>query len=395
MSGLRRDNQRDWSVKTTSREENRHLKAIICERIRQRGKIPFSEFMELCLYHPIHGYYQTGREKIGKKGDYYTSASVHPVFGRLLGRQLREMGGFLEERPFWLVEAGAGRGSLAADILADLAQDSPVLFDRVRYGILERSPSFIEEQKARLEPYRGKVEWLDLQEVQEGGLQGCFFANEFIDAFPVHRVMVKGGRIREVYVTEEDGAFCEVLGEPCSEEISRYLDGMAIRLEEGQQAEVNLEIARWYDQVGRVLRRGFILIIDYGYLAQDLYVSDRPSGTLLCYYRHTCSSDPYTHIGFQDITSHVNFTDLIKKGESLGFQLTGFVPQYQFLLSLGFLGQISRQKDKGLSSDESLMERLTMKHLILPDGGMGDTFKVLIQHRGIDHVRLTGLQPLG
>ncbi len=395
MSGLRRDNQRDWSVKSTSSEENRHLKEIICDRIRQRGKIPFSEFMELCLYHPIHGYYQTGRETIGKKGDYYTSSSVHRVFGRLLGRQLREMGSLMEEGTFWLVEAGAGRGTLAADILEYLAQESPILFDRLRYGIVERSSSFIEEQKVRLQPYRGKVEWLDLEKLQEGGLQGCFFANEFIDAFPVHRVMVKDGTLREIYVTEENGSFHEVLGEPWSKGIRPYLDDMAIRLEEGQQGEVNLEAGKWYDRVGRVLRRGFILIIDYGHLAQDLYASDRSSGTLLCYYRHTCSSDPYGHIGFQDITSHVNFTDLIRKGESLGFQLTGFVPQYRFLLSLGFLDQIDRQKDRGLSSDGSLTERLTMKHLILPDGGMGDTFKVLIQHRGIDHVRLTGLRPLG
>ena len=238
------------------------------------------------------------------------------------------------------------------------------------------------------------LDWLDLHDVQAGGLQGCFLANEFVDAFPVHRVVVRDGMLQEIYVTEEDGILHEVLGEPSSAEIPRYLAGMEVRLEEGQQAEVNLEASRWYDQVGKVLSRGFLLTIDYGYLAQDLYASDRRSGTLLCYSRHTCSDNPYTHIGRQDMTTHVNFTGLIRKGESLGFHVTGFVPQYRFLLSLGFLDEVERQQERGMSSDESLKQRLTMKHLILPDGGMGDTFKVLIQHKGIDHVRLTGLQPL-
>jgi SAM-dependent MidA family methyltransferase len=146
--------------------------------------------------------------------------------------------------------------------------------------------------------------------------------------------------------------------------------------------------------VGKVLRRGFLLTIDYGHLAQELYGSHRREGTLLCYYRHTVSDNPYIHIGLQDMTTHVNFTGLIRKGQSLGFHLTGLVPQYQFLLSLGFLQEIQRLENQALSSEESLRERLTMKHLILPDGGMGDTFRVLVQHKGVDSIHLSGLRPL-
>ena len=130
------------------------------------------------------------------------------------------------------------------------------------------------------------------------------------------------------------------------------------------------------------------------FLAHDLYASYRRSGTFLCYYRHTCSENHYEHVGFQDMTAHVNFSALIDQGESVGFHQTGFVPQYQFLLSLGFLDEIEREQKKNHTQDGSLLERLTMKHLILPDGGMGDTFKVLIQHKGIKQVTLTGLQPL-
>ncbi|NIQ40207.1 MAG: SAM-dependent methyltransferase [Proteobacteria bacterium] len=375
-------------------QENQDLKQIILNRIHREGKIPFSEFMEHCLYHPGHGYYMTEGEKIGKKGDYYTSPSVHPVFGRLLARQLGEMGDLLQDGTFWIVEAGAGRGMLARDILDFVAQEFPVFFARLKYGVVETGPRFVKEQEVRLAPYVGKVEWLNLQEVREASLQGCFLANEFFDAFPVHRVVLQNGALEEIYVTEEDGRFCEVLGELTSEEIPRYLDDLDIRLGEGEQAEVNLKALDWYDQVGRVLNRGFLMTIDYGYLAQDLNASQRRSGTLLCYYRHTCSDNPYGHIGLQDLTTHVNFSGLIRKGETLGFSLTGFVRQYRFLLSLGFLDEIQRLRGRAQSGEAALRESLKMKHLVLPDGGMGETFKVLIQHRGVDDVQLRGLCPL-
>jgi SAM-dependent MidA family methyltransferase len=204
---------------------------------------------------------------------------------------------------------------------------------------------------------------------------------------------MRDGKLREIYVGEKGGTFSDILADPSSAEIPRYLDDLSIRLEEGQHAEINLEAVRWLDHVDRVLKRGFLLTIDYGFLAEDLYGPARFMGTMLCYYRHGYSDDPYIHIGVQDITAHVNFSSLIRKGESLGFHLTGLVPQYQFLLSLGFLEEMERLETT-LSTEEALAERLTMKNLILPDGGMGDTFKVLIQHRGVYPVQLSGLRLL-
>lgn len=379
----------------THLDDNQALRQIISDRIRHRGKIPFAEFMEFCLYHPIHGYYQTEREKIGRAGDYYTSPSVHPVFGRLLAKQLGEMGDLLQDGTFWVLEAGAGRGLLAQDILDECARRFPALYERLRYGILEKSHSFLDEQKRRLVSHPGKVDWFDLKGLRRANLQGCILANEFFDALPVHRIVLRGGVAREIYITEKDGSFCEVLSEPSSRKIHRYLADSGVDLEEGQQAEVGLEAIRWYDEAAGTLARGFFMIIDYGFLAHDLYASYRRSGTFLCYYRHTFSDNPYGRVGFQDMTAHVNFSALIGHGESLGFHVTGFVPQYQFLLSLGFLDEIEREQEKkDCPEDRSLMERLTMKQLILPDGGMGDTFKVLIQHKGIEHVTLSGLQPL-
>ncbi len=384
---------RGWSVKTRPDEENPKLKRLILNQIHRKGKIPFSEFMDLCLYHPDHGYYRTRGEKIGKEGDYYTSPCVHPVFGRLIGKQLQEMDSLLGEGAFWVIEVGAGRGNLAGDILDSIARKSPSLFERVTYGILEKNPVFIEEQKRKLAPYGERVVWLDLEGIQPRKLQGCLLANELIDAFPFHRITMRDGKLREIYVGEKGGTFSDILADPSSAEIPRYLDDLSIRLEEGQHAEINLEAVRWMDHVDRVLKRGFLLTIDYGFLAEDLYGPARFMGTMLCYYRHGYSDDPYIHIGVQDITAHVNFSSLIRKGESLGFHLTGLVPQYQFLLSLGFLEETERLETT-LSTEEALAERLTMKNLILPDGGMGDTFKVLIQHRGVYPVQLSGLRLL-
>jgi SAM-dependent MidA family methyltransferase len=303
------------------------------------------------------------------------------------------MGEILGGEPFWIVEAGAGPGFLARDILDSLNERAPRFFETVRYGIVERGAPFVDEQRARLASYADRVEWLDVGDAGSTGFEGCFLANEFFDALPAHRVVIRDGALREIYVIEENGRFAEGLGEPSTDEIALYFDEMEIHPEEGQQAEVNLEVSKWYDRIGRALRRGFVLSIDYGHLAPDLYHPDRRSGTLACYYRHTRSDDPYARIGLQDMTTHVNFTDLIKRGEAVGLQLTGFVPQYRFLLSLGFLKEVSRQDEQGMSSSDSMMDRLTMKHLILP-GGMGDTFKVLIQHKGVDPVQLTGLREL-
>ncbi|MBW2056077.1 MAG: SAM-dependent methyltransferase [Deltaproteobacteria bacterium] len=380
-------------MKIPPARENPDLKKFILRRIRDKGRITFSEFMELCLYHPVHGYYQTKGQKIGKDGDYYTSPCVHPVFGRLLGRQLMEMDSLLGEEAFWILEAGAGRGTLAADILDSIARESPRFFERIEYGIVEKSNPFREEQKDRLASYEDRVHWLDPEAACAQGLQGCVVANEFFDAFPAHRVVVEDGRLLEIYVTEEEGGFREVFDEPSTAEIVRYFDQMGVSLAEGQKAEINLQALGWYDRLARILSRGFFLTIDYGYLAEELYDAPRLSGTLLCYYRHTCSDNPYAHIGLQDMTTHVNFTGLIKKGESLGFRLAGLVPQYRFLLCLGFLEELEK-RNEGLTPRQSLVERLTMKHLILPEGGMGDTFKVLIQYRGLDRVQLTGLRPL-
>jgi SAM-dependent MidA family methyltransferase len=168
---------------------------------------------------------------------------------------------------------------------------------------------------------------------------------------------------------------------------------MGVTLLEGQKAEVNLKALDWMEKIESCLKKGFVLTIDYGYPAEELYAPYRREGTLLCYHRHQTSEKFLERLGEQDITSHVNFTGLIRKGEEVGLHFTGLVPQYQFLIGLGLLQEMESLGGK-LSEVDGLNLRLTLKHLIEPEAGMGEVFKALIQHKGIENPRLDGLRGL-
>ena len=336
---------------------------IVREEIKSKGPITFRRFMELCLYHPEHGYYSKG-PAIGKEGDFFTSSSVGEIFGRTLAHALKEMldvvGGDV------LVEMGAGTGDLAKDVLKEFT-------DRgwpVRYVIVERSPSLRELQREKLEGI--PVEWVSrICELEP--VCGVFFSNELVDAFPVHLVEKRDGRLWEVYVdVNEDGSFVEVLGEPSTEEIDFFFELQEVELPDGFRTEVNLDIFRWLEDVARALERGFLVTIDYGYNSYDFYHPSRNRGTLMCYYRHTSCEDPFVRLGKQDMTSHVNFSAIARYGERLGFDVVGFTNQVNFLIDAGILDLVRDQR-----------ELLQVKTLIMPGSGMGERFKVLVQGRGV------------
>jgi SAM-dependent MidA family methyltransferase len=192
-------------------------------------------------------------------------------------------------------------------------------------------------------------------------------------------------------VGEHDGGFVEATGDLSSPEIGEYFTDDAVVLLEGQKAEVNLHARQWIHTVGRSLRRGFVLTIDYGCLARELYAPQRRSGTIMCYHRHRSSKNPYERLGGQDMTAHVNFSALIRGGKEAGLSFTGLVPQYRFLIGLGLLGEMA-EAAKGMSEIEGLKMRLSLKHLIEPDVGMGEIFKVLIQHKGVEKPQLDGMR---
>jgi SAM-dependent MidA family methyltransferase len=354
--------------------------------------------MEWCLYHPEDGYYRSERMGIGKDGDFYTSPCVHPLFGSLIAKQLFQMSEQLKGTFFDVVEQGGGKGFLGEDVLQWAKKNSPAFYQRLRYHFIETSPHLLKEQRERLAEHEkeGKVFWMDPEAFEEGKnlMEGCFLSNELVDAFPVHQVIFDHGNLKEIYVTQDHGQLKEQWGEPSDSRIVHYFQSMGIHLQEGQRAEVNLKALDWVEKVARCLRRGFVLTIDYGHLAKELYGSHRRDGTLLCYYQHRASENPYERLGEQDITSHVNFSSLIQKGEEVGLRCAGLVPQYQFLLALGLLQEME-SLGREMSEMDALQLRLSLKHLIEPEMGMGEVFKVLIQHKGIHQPHLDGLRDLG
>jgi SAM-dependent MidA family methyltransferase len=378
--------------------ENEELVGIIRDRISVHGRIPFAEFMDLALYHPRQGYYQSFRERIGPGGDYYTSPHIHPVFGALLSRQLHQMWERLgHPNAFTIVEMGAGKGLLCSDILGYCRNHLPDFYKNLVYLLAETSPALRDQQKSLLYPFEGegKIQRVAPQDFLDGGrpFTGCLLSNELIDAFPVHLVQQEKNRLREIYVTCPDGFFQEVLGEPSSPLIEEYFRLYGSPLQEGQRGEVNLKALEWVEGISRALQGGFVLTLDYGYLAPELYHPERRDGTLLCYFRHTVSSNPYRRVGRQDITAHVNFTALIKKGEALGLQKEGYTEQYKFLVALGLLQELENlEKASGqYSASAFLQEKLAMRTFLIP-GGMGTLFKVLAQSKGVRGSGLLGFQ---
>jgi len=379
--------------------ENRRLKRAIISRIRQRRRITFWEFMNLCLYHPSYGYYCSNREKIGRAGDYYTSPCVHPIFGQLIAKQIEQMWVLMGEKPgFRIVEFGSGKGFLCHDILCYLRRENPDFLGNLSYQMVETSPFSRREGENLLSEngFGEKVQWVIPREVESENfrIQGCILSNELIDSFPVHLVTLQDGHLREIFVTHRNGQFREEIGELSSAALEDYFEKVGVVLDEGQRAEVNLMALDWMEMVGRILTEGFVITIDYGHEAEILYSPLRRNGTLLCYYRHTWSDNPYERVGLQDITSHVDFTSLMNKGEEMGLRKVGFTTQYRFLIGLGLLEEAQRFMGENETSLEWIKSRLAIKTLILPDGGMGDVFKVLIQEKGLDNPQLDGLRDM-
>jgi len=377
---------------------DRLLRDIILDRIRDRGRITFAEFMTACLYEPGLGYYTSPGRKVGAEGDFYTSSNVHEVFGRLIAREIRCMWHSMGEPDrFEIIEVGAGNGRLAADVMDTLVEIDRRFYDAVTFRLIEAEPTLKELQREMLAAHLAKVVWSEPADLAQGRIafSGCLYSNELIDSFPVNLVEMTSAGLREVYVTATGDELGESLEKPSTPELEEYLRRLGITLFEGQRAEINLAARSWLKAVARAVTRGFVMTIDYGYHAAELYAPFRKNGTLLCYYRHTIEGNPYIRLGLQDITSHVDFTTLINDGEESGLRKVWFGEQYRFLMGAGMLEELMALEARAMSDEQRLKHRLALKKLMLPDGGMGDTFQVLIQSKGIDNPQLLCMREWG
>ena len=370
------------------------LVAAISSEIAKNGPIPFVRFMELALYHPQYGYYMrqpdgVDHERIGWAGDFYTSSDVHPILGRAIAAQARQMDELLgHPNPLTIVEMGAGKGLLARDCLAAIQAKQDDLASRVRYVMIERSPAMQALQRQHLAPWLhepGLVTWIEgMDALAPQSVTGLFFSNELVDAFPIHRIQKVADQAQELFVDYRDGRFEECLKPLSTPALDLYLQRLNLPWPDGYRTEVNLQALEWMEQVAQRIDRGFVVTIDYGHTAQDLYGPERKDGTFLCYYQQLTGDVPYVRIGQQDMTAHVDFTSLATVGAAAGLSVTGFTNQMSFLMGLGVEDMIGQLDPESPEFGAAI-------HLLKPDG-MGRTFKILVQHRGIERPDLDGLK---
>ena len=367
------------------------LRDLIIERIKNKGNITFAEFMQMALYYPEYGYYNSNAVSIGKSGDFYTSPAVHRMFGELVAVQLEEMWRILGSAPFTVVEMGANAGWLCYDIMHYIKNEYPAFYKKVQYFIVESNPHLREKQQELFcgDPvFDEKVSWHSYGEdgFSFDAVQGCFLSNEFIDALPVHRLLVKEGEVKEIYVGYNGDDFYEIVGDVCNHALKDFCSNAEMPLRDGRVLEINLAARDYLNHVAQKLNCGFVLTIDYGDTAQRLYRDNTTGGTLRCYYRHNVNHDYYERPGEQDITASVDFSFLMDVGKGAGLEVTGLVKQSHYLIALGVLEKLNNMMN-------NLETVLKVKNLFLPEG-MGDVFKALIQHRNVKNPCLSSLKPL-
>jgi SAM-dependent MidA family methyltransferase len=417
------------------------LQQLIIERIQHEGPIPFATYMRMALYEPGYGYYVSGAPKMGWEGDYFTSTDVSTLFAHCMGRQLYAMWEKLK-RPesFLIVEEGAGRGQLAEGVRAWAQKAAPDFLAALHYQVedIRAGQDVLDTpqtgqppvgyaasgrpQDTLIPPHKkpgnpaagyptpGRPQGSPLP--YTGGLDGrpgnesggrmelsvpsVILSNELIDAFPVHIVEKRDGQLYEVYVDEQDGRLYEVLSEPSAPEVAGYLDVYKVpwrTFEDGWRAEINLDALRWMERTAQRIRKGFILTIDYGEKARELYTRHRRHGTLTSYFQHQVTERPLARPGAQDITAHVNFTALIDSARRHGLRLSRFTTQREWLESLGIREELEQRRlqefaeaDTARATDRGQVALLQWYNLrqrvdvLTNPYGMG-SFKVLILRR--------------
>jgi SAM-dependent MidA family methyltransferase len=355
------------------------LRELIADRIRTSGPISFAEFMELSLYHPELGYYARASQKTGRAGDFFTSVDVGPIFGGLLARQFGEMWRVLGEKgPFDLVEAGAGNGRLARDVLDAAERHDPEFYSAIRLSLVEQSPAARAAQIDTLGPHASRLHHSATS--LPGEVHGVIFSNELLDALPTHIVVMSENGLREVFVDVERDRFVERYEELSTPRIAEYLARAGAEMRVGWRAEVNLAAEEWLTNAANSLRKGFLIVIDYGHDEQELYGGSHAAGTLTSFKKHSQPADFMQQPGETDMTAHVDLTAITRAARRAGLDILGRLDQTYFLLGLG-LAEL-----EGLS----LHQRLALKTLLLP-GGLGSTHKVLIFGRSAGTPPLKGL----
>lgn len=343
------------------------------EMIQSGGSLSFARFMELALYAPYLGYYTGGKHKLGSRGDFLTAPEISPLFAKSIARQCQQIA--LKFSSYEILEFGAGSGVFAKDLL--FALDEMGILPK-HYFILEVSAELRDRQQRFLQSecpqFFSRIKWLDT--LTHFSMEGIIFANEVMDAMPVHAFEIQENDIKERFVTWQHDQFCFESREPLTPKLKALCQTLreTYLLPNGYQSEIHLFLSAWIQTIAKVLIKGVILLIDYGYGREEYYHPDRSMGTLMCYYQHHKHDNPFKWVGLQDITAHVDFTTVIESADAIGFKLAGYTTQAAFLTACGLL-EIA-EKEKNFSEKEKFQQNTAIKKLIFPHE-MGEVIKVM------------------
>ena len=377
------------------------LRDAILTRIRTDGPMPFAEYMDLALYDPTRGYYACADRRSGRAGDFFTSVDTGSLFGELLSKQFGQMWRIVTSQAgdhrghCDLVEAGAGDARLARDILDRSTVADPEFYAAIRYTLVERSPAGRRAHTSTLDPHRPKLRSSGVE--LPSRIHGIIFANELLDALAVHPIVMTGDGLREVYVDADGQRLVERLG-PMSSIVRAHVERFRIRLEPGWRAEVCPAAVNWVEDAGRCLDRGFLVLVDYGHEAAELYSLTHATGTRASYRRHGVATDatgnesspPWLEApGTVDITAHVDLTAVRRAAEHVGLRTLGVLDQTYFVLGLASAELAETESDEEHDDGEAMKRRLALKTLLLP-GGLGSTHKVLIFGKNVGTPQLLG-----
>lgn len=351
-----------------------HLTQFIQHDIATHGGwISFARYMELALYAPGLGYYTAGAHKFGEAGDFITAPELSVLFGKTLARQMQQI--MAQSAPH-ILELGAGSGKLAVDMLTELAALN-ALPDS--YSILEVSADLRQRQRAlvqeKLPHLLARVHWLDALPEK---FSGAVVANEVLDALPVHLVDWHDGGIQERGVVATESGFAYATRDIA--DAALLAAAQKIAAPDDYQSEICLAAHGLIQSLAACLEQGALLFIDYGFGASEFYHSQRNRGTLMCHYRHHAHDDAFYLPGLQDITAHVNFTDIAECGIDAGLELLGYTNQAFFLINGGITELLAQHDPENLRAYLPLSAQL--QKLTSPSE-MGDLFKVIALGKSI------------
>ncbi|WP_059171127.1 class I SAM-dependent methyltransferase [Bacillus sp. FJAT-27445] len=340
------------------------------------GLITYADYIEIALYHPVHGYYMRESEKIGRRGDFITTSNISDVFGRTFSKWFArhaEVNGLAPA----VCEIGGGNGRFAKAFIEEWSKHSS---ETLTYLIVEASPYHRKLQKESLGDFQGFLQKSSISEIRD--FKGMIFSNELFDALPVHVVEKRAGLLMEAMVGIRDGTLYEELSPLKNKNIEGFLKINGLSLKEGQRIEVPLAAESMIHDLSFAMSEGIVLTVDYGYTCEEWMSPPRRRGSLRGYMNHQLFEGVLEYPGLMDITTHIHFDALSKSGEKYGLETLSKLRQDEFLLAAGILGELEDNYDPDPFSERSKRNR-AIRSLVIPSG-MSSAFHVLIQQKGLN-----------